>query len=94
MDIYELIESKRDEILALADRFGMENIRIFGSVARREEHEKSDIDFLVKFPPGAGLLSHAAFKRELSELLGRDVASENGLKEKIRLVVLREALPL
>ena len=36
MDIYELIAVKRDEILSLAERFGIKNIRIFGSVARHE----------------------------------------------------------
>ena len=73
MDIYELIAAKRPDILALADRFAVKNIRIFGSVARQEATEKSDIDFLVEFPTGTSLLTHAAFQRELRELLGRDV---------------------
>lgn len=96
MDIYEQIASKRGEILALAHRFGIRKIRIFGSVARHEAHDRSDIDFLVEFPPGASLLTHAAFQRELSELLGRDVdvASEKGLRDGIRENVLREAVPL
>jgi len=96
MDIYKLLETKREEIFALADRFGIKNIRVFGSVARHEAHEKSDIDFLVEFPENASLLTHAAFQRELSELLGCtvDVASVNGLKERIRSVVIQEAVPL
>ncbi|MEN6611629.1 MAG: nucleotidyltransferase family protein, partial [Methanoregulaceae archaeon] len=75
---------------------GIRKIRIFGSVARHEAHDRSDIDFLVEFPPGASLLTHAAFQRELSELLGRDVdvASEKGLRDGIRENVLREAVPL
>ena len=64
MDIYELIAQKRTDILALADRFAVKNIRIFGSVARREATGRSDIDFLVEFPPGTSLLTHAAFQRE------------------------------
>ena len=51
MDIYELIAAKRGEILSLAERFGVKNIRIFGSVARHEAHDRSDIDILVEFPP-------------------------------------------
>lgn len=96
MDIYKLLETKREEIFALADRFGIKNIRVFGSVARHEAHEKSDIDFLVEFPESASLLTHAAFQRELSELLGCDVdvASVRGLKERIRSIVMQEAVPL
>ena len=41
MDIYELIAEKRPEILALADKYAIKNIRIFGSVARREATKKT-----------------------------------------------------
>ena len=96
MDIYKLVTAKRNEILELAARSGIKNIRIFGSVARHEAREGSDIDFLVEFPPGTSLLAHAAFQRELAELLGCDVdvASENGLREQIRHTVIQEAVPL
>jgi hypothetical protein len=96
MDLYERIRRKRDEILVLAGRFGIKNIRIFGSVARHEAREGSDIDFLVEFPSGTSLLTHAAFQRELAELLGCnvDVASVNGLREQIRHSVIQEAVPL
>ncbi len=96
MDLYKLITAKRDEILVLAARFGIEDIRIFGSVARHEAREGSDIDFLVEFPSGTSLLTHAAFERELAELLGCDVdvASVHGLKEHIRHSVIQEAVPL
>ncbi|MDD1689970.1 MAG: nucleotidyltransferase family protein [Methanoregula sp.] len=96
MDLYKTIAEKREAILALADRFGIRNIRIFGSVARHEAREGSDIDFLVEFPSGTSLFIHAAFQRELSELLGCnvDVASVNGLKEQIRHTVIQEAVPL
>lgn len=96
MDHYELITAKRDDIFALAARFGIKDIRIFGSVARHEARKGSDIDFLVRFPFGTSLLTHAAFQRELSELLGCDVdvASVNGLKEQIRHAVIQEAVPL
>ena len=96
MDIYELIAQKRPEILALADRFAVKNIRIPGPVARREETGRSDIDFLVEFPQGTSLLTHAALQRELSDLLGRDVdvASVNGIHENFKKTVLQEAVPL
>jgi len=96
VDIYERIASKREEILVLAARFRIKDIRIFGSVARHEAREGSDIDFLVEFPSGTSLLTHAAFQRELSELLDCDVdvASVRGLKEQIRNSVIQEAIPL
>lgn len=96
MDIYTRLSEKRDEILALAARSGIKNIRIFGSVARHEAREGSDIDFLVEFPLGTSLLAHAAFQRELSGILGCDVdvASVNGLKEQIRHTVMQDAVPL
>jgi len=67
------------------------NIRIIGSVARHEAHDKSDIDLLVEFAPTVSLLPHAAFQRELTVILGRavDVASVHGLKDKVRRSVIR-----
>jgi predicted nucleotidyltransferase len=96
MDIYKRLAEKRDEIYALAGRYGIRSIKIFGSVARHEAGADSDIDFLVGFPPGTSLLTHAAFQRELSDLLACrvDVASENGLRERIKNTVLAEAVPL
>jgi hypothetical protein len=96
MDPNELVRSKRDGILVIAARFGIKYIRIFGSVARNEAREGSDIDFLVEFPHGTSLLTHAAFQRELAEFLGCDVdvASIHGLKEQIRHSVMQEAVPL
>jgi len=96
MDVYQVLAIKRGEILALAERFGVKNIRIFGSVARHEARDTSDIDFLVEFPPSATLLTHAAFQRELSSLLGCpvDVASFHGLKDHVRQRVAQEAIPL
>jgi len=90
------LRSKRHDVSAIASRYGAKNIRVFGSVARGELTENSDIDLLVEFEPGRGLLAHAALIRELEQYLGCkvDVASKNGLKERIRARVLAEAVPL
>ena len=70
MDLYELIRAKRKDILVLAARFGIEDIRIFGSVARHEAREGSDIDFLVEFPTGSGnLLNLAQVAHEIARRL-------------------------
>jgi len=96
MDLYQILAVKRDEILALAERFGVKNIHIFGSVARHEARNESDIDFLVEFPPRTTHIAHAAFQRELSSLLGCpvDVASLHGLNDRVRQRVMQEAIPL
>jgi predicted nucleotidyltransferase len=94
MTIAELINVKREGILGIAGRYGARDIRIFGSVARGEEREDSDIDLLVRLDPGVGFLRHAALIRELESLLGRkvDVVSERGLRPRIRERVLQEAV--
>jgi uncharacterized protein len=51
MTLQYLIQAKRSEIITIAAKHGAYNIRIFGSVARGEATEKSDIDFLVDYDP-------------------------------------------
>jgi predicted nucleotidyltransferase len=88
--------SRRGEILRVAATHGARNVRVFGSMARGESGPDSDLDLLVEFEPGRSLLDHAALQTELEALLGRrvDVASERGLRPRIRERVLREARPL
>jgi len=96
MAIIEMLKNKRGEILQVAARHGASNVRVFGSVARGESDEKSDLDLLVTMEPGRSLLDHAALWLELRELLGCevDVVSEKGLRPRIRDRVLKEAVPL
>ena len=60
MEVYELLTSRRNEILRLATDHGARNVRVFGSVARGEADAKSDVDFLVDMEPGRSLLDRAA----------------------------------
>jgi predicted nucleotidyltransferase len=96
MNIKDLLQTKREEILRTAAKHGARNIRVFGSVARGEADEESDIDLLVEMEPSRSLLDHAALWLELQEVLGRkvDVVSDRGIKPRIRERVLREAVPL
>lgn len=96
MELETLVREKRDEILRLAARHGASNVRVFGSVARREADSQSDIDFLVEMDPGRSLLDLGGLQYELERLLGHpvDVVSERGLKERLRDRVPREAAPL
>ena len=96
MQRLEELHRRVEEIQAVASRHGARNLHVFGSVARGEEGTDSDVDLLVEFEPGRGLLSHAALIRELEQLLGCrvDVVSHNGLKSRLRSRVLEEAVPL
>jgi predicted nucleotidyltransferase len=47
MTLKQLIQDKREDILKIATKHGAFNVRVFGSVARGEETENSDIDFLI-----------------------------------------------
>ena len=96
MGIEELLRDKRDEIVRIAAKHGARNVRVFGSVARGDADENSDVDLLVDMEAGRSLLDHAALWLELQELLGRkvDVLSQRGIKPRIRDRVLREAVPL
>jgi hypothetical protein len=91
-----VVEQQREEILRIAARHGARNVRVFGSVARGEADEASDIDFLVEMEPGRSLLDLGGLQVELESLLGRpvDVVTVRGLKARIRNVVLHEAVPV
>ncbi len=96
MNLDELLRSKREEILRLVSRHGARNVRVFGSIARGEADELSDVDLLVDLEPGRSLLDLGGLLMDLRELLRRnvDVVTERGLKARIRSRVLQEAVPL
>lgn len=90
----ELLKLRRGEILRIASRHGARRIWVFGSVARGEAGEGSDIDFLVELEPGRSLLDLGGMQFELEALLNCqvDVVTVRGLKARFRERVLREAI--
>jgi hypothetical protein len=92
----EDLKRRREEILRVAARHGGRNVRVFGSVARAEADDHSDVDFLVEMEPGRSLLDMGGLLMDLQELLGCkvDVVSDKGLRERIRGRVLGEAVSL
>jgi predicted nucleotidyltransferase len=94
--LYQSLQQDSENIKAIAEYYHAQNIRVFGSVARGEEHSDSDIDFLVDFLPGSTLLDQVGFMNALSTLLGRkvDVVSERALNKYLRQSVLQEAISL
>jgi predicted nucleotidyltransferase len=96
MSLDKVLKQKRDEILEVAARHGAHNVRVFGSVARHQADEHSDIDILVDLESGRSLFDLGGLQYELEQLLGCrvDVVTQRGLKSRFRERVLREAVAL
>ena len=95
MKIDEL-RKRRKEILSITRRYGVEKVRVFGSLARGEGTEDSDVDLLVELGPDRGLLDIIAIKQDLEECLQRevDVVTEGGISPYIRSDILDQAINL
>jgi uncharacterized protein len=92
----ENIRKFKPAIMEAAQTYGVSNIRVFGSVARGEADEESDVDFLVDFAPRRSFLDLMRFLGKLRDLIGKkvDVVSSDCVKERIRERVFREAVNL
>lgn len=89
----ERIAEQRDVLLAIMARHGARNARIFGSVARGEEHAGSDVDFLVDMDAGRILIDLISLQQELEAFLNQrvDILTPPSLNRHIRDRVMREA---
>ena len=96
MDINDLLQEKREAILQLAAKYGAQNVRVFGSVARGEARLDSDVDFLVNFPSDRSIFDLVGLWLDLKELMGRevDLSTDEGLKDYVRPSALRDAVSL
>ena len=96
MSLKNALKQRRGEIIKIADRYGVHNIRIFGSVEKETEMPDSDVDFLVDLDKGRSLLDIGGMAIDLQQLLGRkvDIVTEKGLHWYIKETMLNEAKPL
>ena len=92
----EALAKNIDAVRAIIARYPVANPRVFGSVARGDDHEGSDVDLLVDPTGKTSLFDIAGLKLDLADLLGTpvDVTTPRSLREKIRENVLRDARPL
>jgi predicted nucleotidyltransferase len=90
-----IVHEHRDRIREIAERHRGRTVRVFGSVARGDAHQGSDIDFLVDFEPDSSLFDLLHLAEELEQLLDHrvDVVSAGGLKDRDR-EILAEAVEL
>lgn len=92
-----LLVERRAEVLAVLEAKGVSEVRVFGSVARGEDDDESDIDLLVAPPAeGLSLMEEAGLQIAVADVLGIevDVVSEDVLRPKVRERALREAVAL
>ncbi len=96
MTLEELRQGQRELILAAAARHGARNVRVFGSVARGEASEGSDLDLLVEMDPDRTLMDLGGLLMEIQNLIPVrvDIATEGLLRPKVRERVLSDAVPL
>ena len=91
-EILDTLAAHRNEWLA----FGVKSLAVFGSVARDEATEHSDVDILVEYEPKVrvGLFEFIDLQHYLSDLLGRrvDLATPEALRKEMKPEILREAI--
>jgi predicted nucleotidyltransferase len=91
------LHAQRNAIEELGRRYGARRMRVFGSVARRQDRSDSDVDILVEFDRGYDLFAQRLpLARGLSDLLGRnvDLVPEHELNQHLRDRILAEAVAL
>ena len=91
--MHPIINNHRQDILAIAQRRGIVNVRVFGSMSRDDAGLNSDVDLLVELRSGRSGLALGGFLMDVSELLGRkvDVITEKSLHPTLRDKILQEA---
>ncbi len=90
------LRAHREDILAIAAKRGVKNVRVFGSVARGEEKPGSDVDFLVDIESGRSLLDLAGYLVDVEEILHEkvDVVTARSISPYMREEVIKEAVAL
>jgi predicted nucleotidyltransferase len=92
----EELRQRRSEILGLAAKHGAREVRVFGSIARNESTEASDIDLLMKMEKGRSFLDFVGLWQDLEDVLDCrvDLVSEGGVSPYLRDEIKRDAVPI
>jgi predicted nucleotidyltransferase len=92
----EKLRQKQEEIKRIAAKHGAINIRVFGSVARDQSRQNSDLDLLIDVGPTTSSWFPTGLFLDIEDLLGCrvEVVTERGLNPELRDRVMSEAIPL
>lgn len=92
----EILRQKQSDIKRIAAKHGAINLRVFGSVARDQSNQDSDLDLLVDVGPQTSSWFPAGLILDLENLLGCrvEVVTERGLNPELRDRVMNEAIPI
>lgn len=90
------LEQLREQIQTIAAQYGISQIRVFGSVARGEATDESDIDLLVEMEPERSLLDRIGCIQDLSDLLTCrvDIVTLKNIREEWRDRIQKEVIAL
>ncbi|MHB8533000.1 MAG: nucleotidyltransferase domain-containing protein [Solirubrobacteraceae bacterium] len=90
------VHDARERVLEAALRYGIHDVRVFGSVARSEATDESDVDLLVDLEPGRTLVDLIGFQQEAEKILGVEVdaVTPRFLKRRVRARAIQDARPL
>jgi uncharacterized protein len=70
---FEDLQAQREAIYVIAAKYGVDNIRVFGSVARGDADDNSDIDLMINTRDDTSLFALSAFQAEMENLLSARV---------------------
>lgn len=90
------VDQLKPAVLQITRKFGITNVRIFGSFARGEQRRSSDVDLLVDLPDGMTIFDLVALKQDLERKLRRtvDIVPARSLKPALRTSILADARQL
>lgn len=96
MSSLEVLRAKQSEIQSIAAKHGAGNLRVFGSVARGDARENSDVDLLIDIVGPTTPWFPGGLLTDLETALGRrvDIVIARSLHPLLRESVLKEAVPL
>lgn len=69
----EEIKKVKQQLYQIAAKHGITKVYVFGSVARGESSEASDVDFLIEMDANASAFGVGAFQHEVQKLLGINI---------------------
>lgn len=91
-----LVQILQNSLVEVKERYHVDNLALFGSRARGDAREDSDIDILVDFAPGADLLDLSGLKLYFEDVFGRpvDVVPRRAIREELRETILADAIDI